>query len=854
MANNPQRRARLEVPLEDRPQLVARIDAAIDSGLLVLAGPIGSGVSTIIRQLSARAAADDETILHTGAVGLDIAVEKALASSGPVTLLIDHVQNCGVDDLRNAIVRFGREPKRTRLVLGGDDQTVGRLAGAIAGQGDNILRAAELWFDREAIARYGELLCGRRPGAEAIDAADDLTRGWPAALALTAAETGWPLQPLIIDRNRFGLPTCPAPLRERIIARLHFEERPDLLDLLGRLAPFPWLDGERIAAVVDAPGPGALETLRGSGLPPDPRPGDEPPGAWRAHPLLLSVADRHLHERDPEGRADVLERAAGRLALEGDVAGALGCLHELNDGRALARFNVEHFLDLAHTGQVGRLLEILQQVPREDLLDVPFGVLNYGLLHRFVGDERGAHNVWSGLYSDRIDGGQPLYEASAAVGVLVAVGIGFGREPEEVIGACDSVLERFGIAHDGTMLDNGFVGLERMEDLWGLPWHLDPTTVLAFLCGSRAEAEMRLGRPEDGRPWVERGRRLANRDPRTIAVLDAVEAALDCRAGELRRAEMLADAALDGLGGLAPFAPTIDPRITLAEIMLRRGDTDAAGRWLVEPEKDARTIGAVNRVGQILAIHAGIALATSRYRRGIGLLDGSREARDVRLAPDLRRRLRSIEALLHLRLGDPEPARRLLHATDDPRIRAALAVAAGDEGKLRLTIDLWPHSEQIADRACWIAVKAHRHRLAGDHESARTALHELSALITPEGYLQPILDLGIDLHDLVTVIGRRSDESEFEELARRLEFNDGVGGGVHLSPRELQVLEGVAGHIPDDELSELLGITPNTLKTFHRRIFRKLKVSSRGEAVRRAEEIGLLAPRPSRLPSRRLPS
>jgi LuxR family maltose regulon positive regulatory protein len=45
-------------------------------------------------------------------------------------------------------------------------------------------------------------------------------------------------------------------------------------------------------------------------------------------------------------------------------------------------------------------------------------------------------------------------------------------------------------------------------------------------------------------------------------------------------------------------------------------------------------------------------------------------------------------------------------------------------------------------------------------------------------------------------------------------------------------------------LAAELGVSANTLKTFQRRLYRKLGVGSRGDAVRRAEDLGVLALRP----------
>jgi len=61
-----------------------------------------------------------------------------------------------------------------------------------------------------------------------------------------------------------------------------------------------------------------------------------------------------------------------------------------------------------------------------------------------------------------------------------------------------------------------------------------------------------------------------------------------------------------------------------------------------------------------------------------------------------------------------------------------------------------------------------------------------------------------------------------------------------LSERERDVLGRVAQLMSTDEIADDLHLSVNTVKTHLKSIYRKLAVSRRGEAVRRARELGLL--------------
>ena len=61
-----------------------------------------------------------------------------------------------------------------------------------------------------------------------------------------------------------------------------------------------------------------------------------------------------------------------------------------------------------------------------------------------------------------------------------------------------------------------------------------------------------------------------------------------------------------------------------------------------------------------------------------------------------------------------------------------------------------------------------------------------------------------------------------------------------LSPRELEILKLIAQGLSNREISERLFLALDTVKGHNRRIFDKLQVQSRTEAIARARELGLL--------------
>ena len=60
-----------------------------------------------------------------------------------------------------------------------------------------------------------------------------------------------------------------------------------------------------------------------------------------------------------------------------------------------------------------------------------------------------------------------------------------------------------------------------------------------------------------------------------------------------------------------------------------------------------------------------------------------------------------------------------------------------------------------------------------------------------------------------------------------------------LTPREQEVLGLIARGETDDGMAAAMGVSPHTVQTHVKGLYRKLGVHSRGEASRRAVELGL---------------
>jgi DNA-binding NarL/FixJ family response regulator len=80
---------------------------------------------------------------------------------------------------------------------------------------------------------------------------------------------------------------------------------------------------------------------------------------------------------------------------------------------------------------------------------------------------------------------------------------------------------------------------------------------------------------------------------------------------------------------------------------------------------------------------------------------------------------------------------------------------------------------------------------------------------------------------------RRASPAPFEP-------NIQVQASLGISGRELEVLELLAAGRSNKEIAQQLEVSPNTIKTHVAKLFEKLEVGRRTEAILRARELGIL--------------
>ncbi|MEY9991023.1 LuxR family maltose regulon positive regulatory protein [Streptomyces sp. V4I8] len=217
-------------------------------------------------------------------------------------------------------------------------------------------------------------------------------------------------------------------------------------------------------------------------------------------------------------------------------------------------------------------------------------------------------------------------------------------------------------------------------------------------------------------------------------------------------------------------------------------------------------------------------------------------------------RIAMATAAAHLADGDPEAAVKVFeeHRSHSPECLTAEArarVAAGDSERALRILDELPESRNRGPAIeVWLLLtRAQADDALGDSAAAESLVLRALAAARPHHLRRPFREAGPWLRRLLlerpalarehvwltgTLTPGPADSRQREESASpRPE---------QLSPREQDVLERLAQLMSTEEIAADLHLSVNTVKTHLKGIYRKLAATRRGEAVRRARELGLL--------------
>ncbi len=259
--------------------------------------------------------------------------------------------------------------------------------------------------------------------------------------------------------------------------------------------------------------------------------------------------------------------------------------------------------------------------------------------------------------------------------------------------------------------------------------------------------------------------------------------------------------------------------VFLARLQLVRGDVNGALALLAQAEQSARKHDFSHRMPDIVAV----------------------------------------QVLALLRRGDLAEAARLAEMYALPMCQARVRLAQGDPSSALAV--LGPYRQQVEakgwqdERLKVLVLQAAALRAHGEKDKAVRLMGEALALAEPGGFIRLFVDEGLPIARLLSEVATHGTMPDYvgKLLATfDAEKRKNEGRSVlppcspaqpliePLSPRELEILKLIAQGLSNREISGRLFLALDTVKGHNRRIFDKLQVQRRTEAIARARELSLL--------------
>ena len=859
-----------------RARLAALLDAAASRPVTVVTGPAGAGKTTLmsswlhdrdqpgttawlaVDRTDTRAAqfwaAAIDAVLAAGEKGLNPLRSGELLGGdefvpafanavgrlkAPLVLILDDFQELrapGVSEQLDALLRHPPDNLRLAIVSRSDPRLSLRrlrLEGNLA-----ELRASDLAFTFEEAAKLFELT-DIELTADQVRALHEQTEGWVAglrlaALSLQACDDADELIRTFAGDER----TVADYLVEEVLQRQPEEVRdfmlrtsvvetisPDLADALTRRA-----DGALI-----------LERLQRANA--FVSCVDEQGPWYRYHGMFRELLASQLRHRMPDALAVQHRYAARWYAKSGRNVQAARHALQAGDWELAATVLSGGWLQLLVRGEAAAVADLIETLPRRlvtrepelaiaaagSLLDC--GELEQGLEYLELADHN-ASSVKPNRRADLILGRSvaQLYQSRAAGrfeavrGIALKLLAGHGSASLALSGR-----ERRAVA----LLHLGIV-----ETWAGTPRRargaLEDALALARHAGCRylefsALAALALVEALNGalRRSAELGHEAAAMAQRHGWLRLPASAAAHCalaicayHQNTMARAGEYLDAADAAARGSRDRPVLTVANLTRALVALRFGDVERAERAVSRARQDvAEWPVPVRLAGLLSAVDADVLVAAGR---GADALEAADEARHFGWG----------EAALvaaKLALSDGEPARALELTAD------------GLSGSTRM---LRP-STAIELRAL-SAVASHQR---GNDDVALELVEQALALAEPEGYMSPFLAVGAPLRELLLrrIRAGTAHRSLAGQLGEALDSHS-VGSPEQrtalllepLSDRETAVLRYLPTALSKAEIASEMFVSVNTVKTHMKNIYRKLDVTDRSHAVRRARTLHLV--------------
>jgi LuxR family maltose regulon positive regulatory protein len=306
------------------------------------------------------------------------------------------------------------------------------------------------------------------------------------------------------------------------------------------------------------------------------------------------------------------------------------------------------------------------------------------------------------------------------------------------------------------------------------------------------------------------------------------------------------------LSGDQPLPFASEAYLGLARIFYERNDLDAAQQHGQQSIQLARVIENNDRVVACELFLARLKLAQRDAAGAAAILaragQFARQHNFVYRIPEIA----AVQVLTLLHQGKPAAAAQLAQTHELPISQARVYLAQGDTSTALAVLEpLRRQSEAKGwedERLKVMVLQAVAHHAQGEKEKAVQLLGEALAMAEPGGFIRLFVDEGTPMAHLLSEANAHRVMPDYVGKLLAAFEAEGMKKSEPpaqpliepLSQRELEVLQLIARGLSNREISERLFLALSSVKGHNLKIFGKLQVQRRTEAVARARDLGLL--------------
>lgn len=877
-----------------RPHLLGRLDAGLARPLTVVSAPAGFGKTTLLGAWAAAGSrpvawltldagdSDPGTFLSylvaalrtlLPALGANVlpllgapqpppvttiltALLNELAAAPELTLILDDYHALDSPEVDAALAFLvDHLPRPLHLVIATREDPPLPLARLRAGGRLHELRAADLRFTAAEAAAFLNGAMGLRLDADEVAALEARTEGWIAGLQLAGLSLQGRADPTGAIRSFSGSHHFVLDyLVEEVLQRQPpaiqtFLLRTSILERLCGPLCDAVVHGDSLSGSLPAGAPSGQEMLRfleRANLFLTPL--DDERRWYRYHPLFRDLLRQRLLQSpaadDPQGGgastvAACHMRASRWLEANGLEVEALHHAAAGGDIDAAARLVEGKEMPLHFRGAVAPVLHWLASLPPAVLQARPGLNVIYAsaLLYagRLAGVEEKLHAAEAGL--------------AAAGG---AEGPGDGDEVRNLIGHIAAVRATLAVTEHAAeeIVAQAQRALHYLPPS-NLPVRTAMTWTLGYahqLRGERAAARAAY------REALESSQAIGHfiitvMTTLGLGLIEEGDNQLDAAAASFARVLRLVGEPAPPLACAA--------HLGLARICYERDDLAAAQEHARQAIPLARQIETTDRLAACLLLVARLQLAEDDVdAAAVTVAEAAEIVRRrgfAQRAPDVA----AIQTLVLLCRGDLPAAAAAAQA--HPLSQARVYLAQGDASAALALLDpLYAEAEAKGwadERLQVLVLKALAHQAQGAEEDALRLLHEALIVAQPGGFVRLFADEGAAMAQLLRTAARRGIMPDYTAallaaLAAHGQSRPALDNPPDapasdaltepLSEREREVLLLIAAGLSNREIGERLFLALDTVKGHNRRIFAKLQVARRTEAIAKARALHLL--------------